>query len=193
MKRYELLFAFVLLIAAITAQTQNWDWANGAGSVGTDYGTEICADASGNTYATGYFTGTITMGGFTLTAAGSSGNADVYVAKIDPNGNYLWAVRAGGTDSETGFGIAVDAVGNVFVAGYFFGSTSFGVTTLVSAGQFDLFIAKLDANGNWLWARRAGGIDYDNACGVTTDDCRQLALGGSRRRPLPGLREVGGL
>lgn len=170
MKRYELLFAFVLLIASITAQNPNWDWANGAGSTNTDNGLEICVDAAGNTYATGLFTGTITMGGFTLTAAGNLGNSDVYVAKLDPNGNYLWAVRGGGGSTDVGYGIAVDAEGNVFVAGYFYGTSFYGSDTLVSAGYFDLFIAKLDSNGNWLWAKRAGGQRYDHAYGVTTDD-----------------------
>ena len=69
------------------------------------------------------------FGSTTLTSAGGS---DVFVAKLDSVGNFLWAVRSGGTDSDRGERIALDSSGNIYVSGYFSGTSNFGSTTLTS-------------------------------------------------------------
>jgi hypothetical protein len=81
----------------------------------------IAVDASGNSYVTGGFEGTATFGSTTLE---SSGSQDIFVAKLDNRGNWLWAKKAGGTDSDYGYGIAVDASGNSYVTGYFYSATA---------------------------------------------------------------------
>ena len=145
----------------------NWLWAKQAG--GTDYhgGYGIAVDANGNSYVTGYFSGSATFGTTTLT---SSGYEDIFVAKLDINGNWLWAKQAGGTSSDIGYGIAVDAYGNSYVTGYFKSSScSFGTITLTSSGYEDIFVAKLDINGNWLWAKQAGGTSEDGGTSIAVD------------------------
>jgi len=84
--------------------------------------------------------------------------------------NWAWAKSVGNTSSDQGRSVATDASGNVFMTGYFAGSTiTFGTTTLTSAGSGDVFIVKYDANGNVLWAKSAGGNDYDLGNSITTD------------------------
>ena len=143
----------------------NWLWAEKAGGISNDYGRVISTDADGNVYVTGYFFGTASFGSFTLT---SSGNTDIFVAKMDADGNWLWAEKAGGSDWDKGYGISTDADGNVYVTGYFKGLASFGSFNLTSSGSCDVFLAKISADGNWLWAKKAGGSSLDTGYGIST-------------------------
>jgi len=118
----------------------NWLWAIQAGGTDNDFGYGIAVDANGNSYATGSFSESVTFGTTTLT---SSGYEDIFVAKLDSSGNWLWAKQAGGTDYDDGNGIAVDDNGNSYVTGYYEGSATFGATTLTSIGSWDIFVAKL--------------------------------------------------
>lgn len=85
-----------------------------------------------------------------------------------------WAKQASGTSFKFGIGIAVDTLGNSYVTGSFEGSVTFGEaelneTTLSSAGGSDIFVAKYDSNGILVWAKRAGGADFDVGAGVAVD------------------------
>src|SRR5262249_14602600 len=93
-----------------------------AGSYGNqDYA--VAADAAGNVFATGTITQTTTFGAFTLTpgdtGTGTFGPGDVWVARMDGNGNFLWAERIGGAGTDRGFAVRPDGSGNVYVAGFF--------------------------------------------------------------------------
>jgi len=146
----------------------NWLWAKKAGGTDFDFGNSIAVDANGNSYVTGYFSGSANFGTTTLTSS-SEYYTEIYVAKLDINGNWLWANKAGGTGWDYGYGIAVDANGNSYVTGAFAESAIFGTTTLTSSGGSDIFVAKLDSSGNWLWAKQAGGTDYDDGYGIVVD------------------------
>ncbi|HPF08295.1 MAG TPA: SBBP repeat-containing protein, partial [Candidatus Cloacimonadota bacterium] len=111
------------------AQTEDWLWANQAGGTSSDYGQSIATDSNGNSYVTGSFEGIAVFGSTTLT---SSGQSDIFVAKMDSNGNWLWAKKAGGSSSDKGYGIAVDSSGNCYATGYFRSTASFGSTTINS-------------------------------------------------------------
>jgi len=83
------------------------------------------------------------------------------IALFAQNEDWIWAKQAGGTIDDYGNSIAVDANGNIYVTGRFYGSSTFGTTNLTSSGGSDIFVAKLDINGNWLWAKKAGGTSDD--------------------------------
>lgn len=68
--------------------------------------------------------------------------------------------------SGIGKATTVDELGNIYVAGYFSNTMTLGTTTLESAGGQDIFIAKYDATGTPLWAKRAGGTATDQALGI---------------------------
>ncbi|MCB5253413.1 MAG: SBBP repeat-containing protein [Candidatus Cloacimonadaceae bacterium] len=173
--------AIVSLIAMflgfhLFAQTEDWLWANQAGGISYDYGQSIATDSNGNSYVTGSFEGTAVFGSTTLA---SSGQSDIFVAKMDSNGNWLWAKKAGGSSYDYGYGIAVDSSGNSYVTGNFSDSAVFGSTTLTSSGDYDIFVAKIDSNGIWLWAQKAGGSNYDYGYGIAVDSSGNSYVTGS--------------
>ena len=135
-----LLAVFTLNNYTSHAQTANFLWAAQAGGAYNDAGNSVATDGSGNSVVTGSFSGSATFGDTTLTSAGSS---DMFIAKYDADGNFLWAAQAGGADQERGLDVATDGSGNSIVTGWFRSTATFGDTTLTSAGSSDMFIAKL--------------------------------------------------
>ena len=133
-------------------------WAKGLGGNGSA-GIDISLDAAGNVYTTGYAIGTSDFdpgaGTFNLTSAGSY---DVFVSKLDTNGDFVWAKSFGATGADFGQGIDVDALGNVYTNGEFNNTVDFdpGPGTFNLTGNFNYFIQKLDANGDFVWARSIG-------------------------------------
>ena len=154
----------------------NWLWAKQAGGINYDCGNSIAVDASGNIYVTGRFRNTAIFD--TTTVTGSNSN-DIFVAKLDSNGNWLWAKQAGGADNDCGYGIAVDASGNIYVSGWFQGVATFGYTNITSTvNSADIFVAKMDSNGNWLWVNKAGGTTTDNGNSIAVDSSGNIYVTG---------------
>jgi hypothetical protein len=131
-----------------SGSSSDWSWASSAAT-----------DASGNVFVTGYFEGsTLTLGSNTLSAVAEN----IYVAKLDPAGNVLWAVSFGGSNTASGNGITVDSAGDAIVIGNLDSFTSLVISpsiTLTQQGSArDLVVIKLDGdNGQALWARNFGG------------------------------------
>ena len=149
----------------------NWQWVTQAGGSDNDYGYAIEIDDTGNSYVSGSFQGTAYFGTYSIT---SNGNDDIFVSKIDANGNWQWAIQAGGSNNDSGYSIAIDTIGNSYVTGYFIDTATFGSYSLNSSGYNDIFVSKIDANGNWLWVTKAGGTldDYGRAIAIdNADNC----------------------
>ncbi len=90
--------------------------------------------------------------------------------------NLQWAKQAGGTGTslDGGTSIAVDGAGNSYVTGFFDGTATFGAgeaneTAPPSAGATDIFVAKYDPNDALIWAKWAGGADFDRGAGIAGD------------------------
>jgi Beta-propeller repeat/Domain of unknown function (DUF5122) beta-propeller len=151
-------------------------WARRAGGSSTDEGRGIAVDSAGNSYVSGFFAGSATfgLGQLNATTLTSAGSLDIFIAKYDPNGEPVWAKRAGGSSSDDAFEIATDGAGNSYATGRFLGTATFGAgeaneTMLTSAGSNDGFVARYDSNGALIWARRAGGASSDDAFGIAAD------------------------
>ncbi|MEO8086804.1 MAG: FlgD immunoglobulin-like domain containing protein [Bacteroidota bacterium] len=117
-------------------------WAVRAGGTDYDAAKSIATDAVGDVFVSGEFSSSITFDSTTLTNAGFY---EIFAVKYDISGNVVWATNAVGTSSSDGTGISTDASGNVLITGIFYNSSiTFGGTTLTNAGNFDMFVAKLD-------------------------------------------------
>lgn len=142
----------------------NFVWAKPIGSTGDPfYDSHTCravsTDANGNSYITGSFSNTVTLGSTQITSAGLS---DIFVAKADASGNFVWAKQIGSFyDAEEGQEITQDASGNIYIAGIYRGTTNFhtsgGIANLTSNGSVDNFILKLAPDGNFIYALGLGG------------------------------------
>jgi hypothetical protein len=134
----------------------------------------VAVDFSGNIHIVGNYIGqSIILDSITLPNI-TPGYNDIFLAKIDANGNILWAKSSGGTTDDYATSISVDASGNTYVAGYFKSSSiSFGSITLLntdnSGNYYDGFLVKYDVSGNELWAKRIGGIYSDYALAIAVD------------------------
>jgi hypothetical protein len=84
--------------------------------------------------------------------------------------NFVWAKRMGGSLTDNGAEVAVDANGNVYTTGAFMGTVDFdpgpGIYRLTTAGRSDVFVSKLNASGGFVWAVRMGSSSFDQATGV---------------------------
>lgn len=152
-------------------------WSESFGDDLVQLATGIAVDALGNSFVTATNTGTIDFG--TGTPVTSAGAEDVVVAKLDPTGKALWAKDFGDASSQLSYGIATDAAGNVLVVGAFQGSITFDATPLTSAGGYDIFVAKLDTNGNTLWSKSYGDASDQFAMSVAADATGNLGIAGS--------------
>jgi len=167
MKKTLFFTSIIFCFSILFSQIPDWNWARGSGGLNNnDTGTSISVDGSGNSYVTGHFTDTAFFGTDSLIG---NGNWDVFVQKIDQNGDWVWAKRAGGSDADQSLSIVTESNGDSYISGRFNGQASFGNHTLTSSGLGDVFIAKIDQNGNWLWARKGGGT-YDD---IGYDICLQ--------------------
>lgn len=137
-------------------------WVNTFGGLDLDFGNSITVHDDA-VYVTGEFTDSITVDGNTIVGAGG---ADVFVVCYDTTGAFTWAVSAGASTNDQGHGIATDASGNVYVAGAYSSTASFGGMMTSSLGSFDAFIAKYDNTGAIQWVRSAGGSELDRAYDV---------------------------
>jgi len=141
-----------------------WAWATKAGGTGYDEGYAISALPDGSSIVTGYISGTAAFGSTTLT---SEGNWDVFTAKMNADGTWAWATKAGGSEDDAGWGISALPDGSSIVTGWFIGDATFGSTTLTSAGSYDVFTAKMNADGTWAWATQAGDTGSDSGYDVS--------------------------
>lgn len=149
-------------------------WAKRIGGIAQDYGRGIAVGNDGFIYLVGDFGEAVDFDANTGTAfMSSSGMSDVFITKYSTSGNYVWAKKIGTFHSEHAQDIALDASGNIYISGYFTGTTKFdpagASVDITSTGGSDGFIAKYNNDGNFLWAQTLGGTGDDFAMGLTVD------------------------
>jgi cysteine-rich repeat protein len=161
--------------ACLLADPGATPWSRRLGGTSNDHGKAIAVDSAGNVLLTGYFLGTADFGGGPVSSVGAH---DAFAVKLNAQGQHLWSRRFGGTNDDRGIGIAVDSAGNVLLTGYFQGTADFGGSPLSSAGGYDIFAVKLDAQGQHLWSRRLGGTSLDAGTGIAVDSAGSVLLTG---------------
>ena len=161
----------MLILTGLMMNSQEIQWGGRFGGIGEDVIRSMQVDGLGNTYTTGYFTDTadfdIGTGEVFLT---SNGFYDVFISKHDTNGNFEWVRKIGGTGFEYAVAMNTDDLGNIFLTGVYEGTVDFNPGSeeylLTSSGGLDIFILKLDANGEFVWARSVGGVGYEESTAI---------------------------
>ncbi|MFN2429937.1 MAG: gliding motility-associated C-terminal domain-containing protein [Cryomorphaceae bacterium] len=181
------LLTFVFFTMQLVAFSQYWVKYQGGDN--TDETLAIASDDADNTYTTGYFSTAAEINGQNL---GVVGLTDMFLSKIDADGDSEWSISAGGSGSDRGLGVDVDGAGNVLVCGFFTGSMNFGngVSITSNGNSRDIFVAKYNANGIAQWARAAGSAgNNDRANGVAADNSGNVFITGE----FSGDADFGGL
>ena len=150
-------------VAEMDPATGAFQWVTTGGGAGNDYLYRIRALPDGSLITVGSHQLTATLGSTTLPA--SLGAGDLFAARINADGGFRWAKRLGGsTNFDDLFGLWVFPDGTFAASGYVRDSATFGATTVAPNGGSgaDVLVLKMDADGNVLWARRAGGPGVDD-------------------------------
>jgi hypothetical protein len=180
----KILFVSLNLLSIISF-AQPLLWAKTMGGTGTDYGQAMTIDSLGNIYSAGFFTGTVDFdpspaGVYNLT---SSGNKDIFVLKLNAAGELLWCRKMGGTYDDEALSIAVDKAGNIYTTGDFKGLADFDPDStktynLATAVIENIFISKLNADGNFVWAKSIGAGGRDVGYSIAIDPAENICVTG---------------
>ena len=141
-------------------------WSKIFGDASLQLGVGIATDAGGNVYLVSNVQGSANFGGSALTSAGSF---DLAVAKLDSSGTHVWSQIYGDSASQSGFGITIDAAGDVNFATNFGGTIDFGGGPLTSLGGNDIAIVKLTSAGAHASSVQFGDVGDQSAARIETD------------------------
>jgi len=184
-KQALILLVFIFLSSFL--YSQSLDWAVGSGGTDWDEGTGIVVDEFGHIYVCGSFFNTVDFDpGPSVKNLTSEGEEDIFIQKLDENGNLLWVHRIGGVLWDKALGLTIDHLRNITITGVFSDSVDFdpsvgGRNVLHTANPFgdqDIFILKLDWRGNFLWAKSIGGRSWDAGNAICTDRLGDLYVTG---------------
>ncbi len=155
--------------------TKQW-----GGSDSLDEGFGVAVDSFGNIYVTGY-----THGG--LDGNTNAGGWDIFLTKFDSSGNKLWTKQWGTEWYDSGFDVAVDGFGNIYVTGFI--HSGYGISAGGSEG--DIFLAKFDSSGNELWTKQWGTDGEDCGYAISVDGFGNIYVTGFTNDGLDGNTNAG--
>lgn len=165
----------------------NFIWGKTLGGTSRDYIYGLAIGSGGEVYTSGVFRNTVDFDPgstvFDLTTTGSA--SDVFILKLNKNGDFIWAKKIGNSATETANSICIDKKQNIIVTGDFGGTVDFdpgtGTANLSGISGNDLYILKLDSHGIYRWARSMGTTSYtgDYSSEVVIDDTGNVYICGS--------------
>jgi hypothetical protein len=187
MMKHHLLSALLMMFSIIAyAQAPQIQWGKQFSGTAGINANSVAVAADHSIYLTGGYSGTLDLdpgpGVFNVTAISSS---DIFVVKLDSNANFVWGKTYGSSGSpmaDEGTTIKLDHSGNVIVTGFFLGTADFNPGgsdgVVVSSGDFDIFILKLSAEGNFNWVKKIGGSLLDDPSNLFVDSDDNIYLSG---------------
>ncbi|MES2923510.1 MAG: LamG-like jellyroll fold domain-containing protein [Verrucomicrobiota bacterium] len=174
-------------VAKLNSSGNGWLWARKLGTTGSDRVNALVVTEAGEVMVAGQVGAAVNVvgSGGTNYPIGGTGVSDLFVARLDTDGNWLWATGGANgepANSSNANALVLTSQGDAFVTGEFTGSVGFPISsstsTLVSAGDSDIFISRISGNGQWLVASRAGSTDEDTATALAVNAVGEVYLFG---------------
>lgn len=149
------------------------------GSNGNDRLGAIAYDQSGNMVITGGFNRPIDLDPFQASMyVQTEGNYDFFVSRFDGQGNPLFMKNFGGVGNDFATTLEVSNQNEIFVGGFFHQTIQMGSFSMTSNGESDAFLARLELNGNVLWANSYGGSENDQISEIEFQGMNRLWVSG---------------
>lgn len=158
-------------------------WAKSIGGISHDYLSSISIDNLGNIYLTGGFQDTVDFDpGSTNFYITSNGELDVFILKLSPEGNFIWAKTMGSILGDGGGEVFINEDNELYITGHFSDTIDFDpgtdIFTMTSNGEWDFFVLKLDSNGDFLWVKTIGGEALDSSVSISRDNSGNILIAG---------------
>jgi len=164
----------------------NWLWVDIFDGIKDQRGSRdnrLALDQFSNIYVCGGFENTAYYGPYSIT---SNGEWDAFIFKMDKDGNWLWAKNIGSNKTDRANSIAIDVSDDVYITGEYRNPMIFpgaiasnGSDTLSHKQKRDIFVAKMNSQGDWKWAKRARSSGTDKPYQMSVDANKQVFLGGT--------------
>ena len=154
------------LLSAISAAQAQWPFP--LGSLGEDEVVAVTVSPGGDVFVVGHFSGALETEVGTVT---SQGFQDVFIARVTQAGQLVWLRSAGGAFEDEVKALTLDDGNNVYIVGKFSDRIELGSNLLPptgAAGEVDGFVAKLDGEGTWKWAKAISGPGLESADSIIT-------------------------
>jgi len=164
----------------------NLKWAKSIGGIRDDRANLIDIDKNGNIYIIGNYRDTVDFDPnssvFNLNAS-SSTTSEMFLLKIDSMGNFKYAFAFSSPSGIESEDLLIDGDTSIYLTGIFRDSVDFDVSTsqnfLISKGNRDCFVVKLDSAANLVWAKSIGGFSNESGAGLALDGNNNLYVTGS--------------
>ena len=172
-------------------------WSTYYGGTGFQFGNSCAADQAGNVYMAGSTssgTGTVIATAGCHQPSYGGGSNDAYIVKFNSNGIRQWGTYYGGSNSDDSYSCALDASGNVYLAGYSNSTNSIanpGSHQTANAGSYDGFLVKFNTNGIRQWGTYYGGSGLETGFSCSTDISGNVYLAGSSNTSTTGIATIG--
>lgn len=151
-------------------------WLKSYGGTALDAGYAVETDFLGDIVILGYMQESVNFDGSTLTSAGTY---DICLFKLDSDGNIVWARRDGGIEQDQAYGLAIDDLANIYVTGFYAGSSVIGNNILNASGLLDAVIYKVSPSGGIDWVQNGGGTGIDLGQAIAVDEAGDVYVTGS--------------
>ncbi|MEK6476039.1 SBBP repeat-containing protein [Catalinimonas sp. 4WD22] len=165
-KKISLTTVIILSLFNVSFSQSTWKFAKSFGGSGSDVGYDVVADNLGNSFVTGVFSNSATFGEYSLT---STGNRDIFLAKLDTTGTVKWVLQAGSTFDDYSSAIAIDSESNIYITGSIKDDYFFEDQVEPSSGTTNSFLAKYDSTGNLLWVKFPKALAINYGIDLATD------------------------
>jgi len=164
----------------------NWLWVDNFDGIKDQRGSRdnrLAIDQFSNIYVVGGFQGTGTYGPYSIT---SNGEWDAFIFKMDKDGNWLWAEGFGSNKTDRANSIAIDVCDDIYITGEYRNPMVFpganasnNTDTLSHKQKRDVFVAKMNNQGDWKWAKRARSSRTDKPYQMSVDANKQVFVCGT--------------
>jgi len=170
LKRY-LIYLFLITSTPLFAQN-TLDWVQLLGGNEADYVSKIVVDQQANIYGIGHFRDSLNQNQ-------SLGNTDILIFKYNASGQLLWTKQLGGIGEDLGKSITINDSGSLFITGHYRNTLYYDNDSLISSGNTDAFVARLDLQGNLLWIKSIGNAGFETGTSIACDALGNTYLTGT--------------